>query len=100
MMTLRRLRDAGLPLSLVIIFFIPLINLIFFVLLAAIPGTSAPIRSSRGVSLIGRVIPESELGSAAFGVLATAFLTALEIAFTTNGLGNYFFFKQKTAYDF
>ena len=89
MMTLRRLRDAGLPLSLVIIFFIPLINLIFFVLLAAIPGTSAPIRSSRGVSLIGRVIPESELGSAAFGVLATAFLTALEIAFTTNGLGNY-----------
>src|SRR5690242_4731637 len=30
-LTLRRLRDAGLPLWLVIVFFIPLINLIFFV---------------------------------------------------------------------
>jgi hypothetical protein len=88
-LTLRRLRDAGLPLWLVVLFFVPLINLIFFVLLAAIPGTAAPIRSSRGVSLIGQFIPESEFGSAVFGIVATAFLTALEIAFTTNGLGNY-----------
>ena len=88
-LTIRRLRDAGLPLWLVILFFVPLVNLIFFVLLAAIPGTSAPIRSSRSVSLLGLLIPESEFGSAAFGILATAFLTALEIAFTTNGFGNY-----------
>src|SRR5215813_9858878 len=39
-LTLRRLRDAGLPLSLVVLFFIPLINLIFFVILAAIPGST------------------------------------------------------------
>src|SRR6476659_1961363 len=32
-LTLRRLRDAGMPLWLVILFFIPLINLIFFVVL-------------------------------------------------------------------
>lgn len=88
-LTLRRLRDAGLPLWLVILFFIPLINLIFFVILAAIPGSTSTARTSRVSSWIGRLIPESELGSAAFGILATAFLTALEIAFTTNGLGNY-----------
>src|SRR6476659_7958711 len=39
-LTLRRLKDAGMPLSLVILFFIPLINLIFFVILAAIPGST------------------------------------------------------------
>src|SRR5215510_2211863 len=37
-LTLRRLRDADLPLWLLVLFFVPLINLIFFVILAAIPG--------------------------------------------------------------
>jgi uncharacterized membrane protein YhaH (DUF805 family) len=88
-LTLRRLRDAALPLSLVVLFFIPLINLIFFVILAAIPGSTSSDRSSLLSARIGRLIPESEFGSAVFGILATAFLTALEVAFTTNGLGNY-----------
>jgi hypothetical protein len=35
------------------------------------------------------LIPQGEFGSAVFGVVATVFLTALEIVFTTNGLGNY-----------
>src|SRR6185295_12815523 len=39
-LTLRRLRDAGLPLWLVVLFFIPLVNLIFFLILAAIPGSA------------------------------------------------------------
>lgn len=88
-LTLRRLRDAGLPLWLVILFFVPLINLIFFVILAAVPGSLAAAKSPQVSSRIGRLIPESELGSAAFGILTTALLTAVEIAFTTNGLGNY-----------
>jgi uncharacterized membrane protein YhaH (DUF805 family) len=88
-MTLRRLRDAGLPLWLVVLFFIPLINLIFFVILAAIPGSTTSDRPSPLSARIGRIIPESEFGSAVFGIVATAFLTALEVAFTTNGLGNY-----------
>ena len=88
-LTLRRLRDAALPLSLVVLFFIPLINLIFFVILAAIPGSTSSDRSSLLSARIGRLIPESEFGSAVFGVLTTALLTALEVAFTTNGLGNY-----------
>jgi uncharacterized membrane protein YhaH (DUF805 family) len=37
-LTLRRLRDAGLPLALVILFFVPLINLLFFVMLSVLPS--------------------------------------------------------------
>jgi len=88
-LTLRRLRDAGLPLWLVVLFFVPLINLIFFVILAAIPGSTTSDRPSPLSTRLGRLIPESEFGSAAFGILATAFLTGLEVVFTTNGLGNY-----------
>src|SRR6185503_15073067 len=78
-MSLRRLRDAGLPLWLVVLFFIPLINLIFFVFLAAIPGSRTSDRPSPLSARMGRLIPESEFGSAAFGILATAFLTGLEV---------------------
>ena len=88
-LTLRRLRDAALPLWLVILFFVPLINLIFFVILAAIPGSTTSDRPSPLYTRMGRLIPESEFGSAMFGILATALLTGLEVVFTTNGLGNY-----------
>ena len=88
-MTLRRLRDAELPLWLVVLFFLPLLNLIFFAILSAIPTSSSSDKPSRLSARIGRLIPEGEFGSAVFGVVATVFLTALEIAFTTNGLGNY-----------
>jgi uncharacterized membrane protein YhaH (DUF805 family) len=88
-LTLRRLRDAALPLWLVFLFFIPLINLIFFAILAAIPGSRTTDKPSPLSLRVGRLIPESEFGSAVFGIVTTAFLTGLEIVFTTNGLGNY-----------
>jgi hypothetical protein len=89
-MTLRRLRDADLPLALVVLFFLPLINLIFFAILSALPSSQPDEEPSRLLSSrIGRLIPEGEFGSAVFGVVTTVFLTALEIVFTTNGLGNY-----------
>lgn len=89
-MTLRRLRDAELPLALVVLFFLPLINLIFFAILSAVPSSSSSDEPSRLLSArIRRLIPEGEFGSAVFGVVATVFLTSLEIVFTTNGLGNY-----------
>ena len=88
-LTLRRLRDAALPLWLVILFFVPLINLIFFVILAAIPGSRTSDRPSPLSTRMRHIIPESEFGSAVFGIVATVFLTGLEIVFTTNGLGNY-----------
>src|SRR6185369_7581888 len=77
-LTLRRLRDAALPLWLLILFFVPLVNLIFFVILAAIPGSRTNDRPSPLSTRMGRVIPESEFGSAVFGIVATVFLTGLE----------------------
>ncbi len=90
MMTLQRLRDAELPLPLVVLFFLPLINLIFFAILSALPSSSSSEEPSQLLSArVRRLIPEGEFGSAVFGVVATVFLTSLEIVFTTNGLGNY-----------
>ncbi len=89
-LTLRRLRDADLPLWLVVLFFVPLINLLFFGLLCAVPSSSSSEdEPSRLSGRVGRWIPKSEFGSAAFGVVVTALLTGIEIVFTTNGLGNY-----------
>lgn len=88
-MTLRRLRDCDLPLPLVVLFFLPLINLIFFGILSALPSSSSSDKPSRFSGRIGQIIPEGEFGSAVFGIATTVFLTSLEIVFTTNGLGNY-----------
>jgi len=88
-MTLRRLRDADLPRWLVALFFLPLLNLIFFGILSAIPSSPSSDKPSGLSARIGRLIPEGEFGSAVFGVVTTVFLTSLEIVFTTNGLGNY-----------
>jgi hypothetical protein len=39
--TAARLRDAGLPVLLVVLFFVPLVNYVFFLLLCLLPGRSA-----------------------------------------------------------
>ena len=89
MLTLRRLRDAGLPLWFVIFFFLPFLNLIFFVILSAIPSSEPLSDRSRLTSRIGRLIPESEFGSAIFGILFTTILAVATTVFSAEGLGNY-----------
>lgn len=42
-LTLRRLRDAGLPALLVILFFLPILNLLFFLALSIIPTAPIPV---------------------------------------------------------
>ncbi len=88
-LTLRRLRDADLPLWLVMVFFLPFLNLIFFIILAAIPSSRSVDRGSNVSSRIGRLIPQSEVGSAVVGILATALLAVLVTALSASGLGNY-----------
>lgn len=77
-LTLRRLRDAGLPLPLVALFFVPVLNLLFFLILS-FASSRAP-EEARGTMpprswWLDRVIPESTLGSAAVGVLLTLVVT-------------------------
>ena len=88
-LTLRRLRDAGLPLWLVMLFYVPFINVIFLVVLAAIPSRLPGDEVSKLGSRFGRFIPQSEFGSAALGIALTTLLAVIEIVISTSGLGNY-----------
>ncbi|HJT26705.1 MAG TPA: DUF805 domain-containing protein [Pyrinomonadaceae bacterium] len=88
-LTLRRLRDADLPLWLVMLFFVPFLNVIFFFILVAIPSREQVDDGPKLGSPIGRFIPQSEFGSAIFGAGLTAILAVVETVFSTTGLGKY-----------
>jgi uncharacterized membrane protein YhaH (DUF805 family) len=77
-LTMRRLRSAGLPAWLVVMFFAPYLNLLFFIILCIYPSRNADDaqRSLRigGNPVLKRVIPESNLGSAAIALLISSVL--------------------------
>lgn len=91
-LTLRRLRDIGWPLWLVAGFFLPFINLIFFLLLSVTPSQEREpnARHSFGIrTLLDSIIPHSGFGSAVVGVLVTTLLTVGMTVLSAQGLGNY-----------
>jgi uncharacterized membrane protein YhaH (DUF805 family) len=88
-LTVRRLRDAALPLWFVIFFFLPFLNLLFFLMLVIIPSAEKTPRSLPGSSSFARLIPRSEFGSAALGIVATTVLAVLLVAVSASQLGNY-----------
>jgi hypothetical protein len=74
-LTLKRLRSAGLPLQLVALFFFPVLNLVFFLALCLFPQVDpsradAKEKNSRRASL-ARIIPEDALGAASLALLIT-----------------------------
>jgi len=77
-MTVRRLRDAGLPVWLACLFFVPVVNLVFFVLLCALPararGPAGEAAPWPGPRFLDALIPRSEMGSAALAIFLTALL--------------------------
>lgn len=75
-LTLRRLRSAALPLWLVVLFFVPVLNLLLFILLCILPAQEEPssiaVREDpRAEGLLYRLLPVSRLGSAAASLLLT-----------------------------
>jgi len=76
-MTLKRLRSAGLPNALVILFFFPFLNLVFFLVLSLWPERQIEDlnhgghRGAQGDSWLCRIVPETALGSAAISLLIT-----------------------------
>jgi hypothetical protein len=79
-MTLKRLRSAGLSPALVVLFFAPFLNLLFFPLLCLWPEREAESTNDRDhrvsqgqvtESFLARIVPESALGSAAASLLIT-----------------------------
>jgi hypothetical protein len=79
-LTVRRLRALGWPLALVILFFIPVVNLLFFALLVVLPSrpaTEFPADPAVARRLfIVRLVPESGMGAAVSAILITALLGA------------------------
>ncbi len=73
--TAKRLRSANLPSVLVILFFVPFVNLLFFLFLCLAPArnldTTVAETSLPRNTLFTRTIPEGALGSAALSLLFT-----------------------------
>lgn len=93
-LTLRRLRAIGLPLWLVALFFVPFINLFFFLLLSVLPSRAdgskgdSPLTTSFK-SVVSRIVPDSAVGSAAMGILVTVLLALGATRLSVNAIGNY-----------
>ena len=71
--TLRRLRSIGWPSWPVVFFFLPFGNLAFFLLLSLMPSRDAQALEPRP-GFLSRLIPGSQVGSAAMAVLLTLLL--------------------------
>jgi len=92
-MTVRRLRDAGQPLWLVSLFFIPFLNLVFFIVLCALPpkemlrqNEAAPWPSVRSFD---RIIPRGPAGSALLSILLTTIIGLFFVLIGTKVIGTY-----------
>jgi uncharacterized membrane protein YhaH (DUF805 family) len=69
----KRLRSAGLSPAFVLLFFVPLLNLVLFAVLVALPRRAEPGEGTVGAAegVLARWVPESRSGSAAAAVLVT-----------------------------
>ena len=85
-MTVKRLRDAGHPVWLVCLFFVPLVNLVYFVVLCFLPSVEQPPREEAApwpaVHPLDRWIPRTRLGS---GLLSIGLATLLGLFFALLG---------------
>lgn len=90
-LTVQRLRSAGLPPQLVILFFIPFLNLLFFLVLCILPeDQKAPAGlPSQGASFWSRLLPANAWGSAAVALLITVPLGFASAYFGSQVLMNY-----------
>jgi len=91
-MTVKRLRDAGQPLWLAILFFAPVVNLLFFAVLGVLPGREVLDASSVGARIAPTshsFWPKGRWGSAALGVAIAALLGTSVAWFDLRFLGNY-----------
>ena len=89
-LTLRRLRSAGLPPWLVIVFFLPVINLAFFAILSILPSRDERIQSTaQPKGVLHRLIPDHTVGSAAMALLLTVPFAAAITKLGVSGFGAY-----------
>jgi uncharacterized membrane protein YhaH (DUF805 family) len=92
-MTVKRLRDAGQPLWLVVLFFFPVVNVFFLLALCVLPPResshereAAPWPGPQGID---RFIPHTQLGSATLVIAVTAVLGLGFVVMGTIVIGAY-----------
>ncbi len=90
-LTLRRLRSAHLPWWLVMLFFCPLVNLIFFITLALVPPASEelPAIEAPDSRLLNRLVPSHPVGAALVSVLLVVPVALGFTAMSVSGMGEY-----------
>jgi uncharacterized membrane protein YhaH (DUF805 family) len=89
-MTVKRLRDAGQPTWLAVMFFAPVVNLIFLAILAIYPSAEPTATTSASVTpFVSPFWPRSKWGSAALGAAIAAIIGVLGTWLAIAGLGSY-----------
>ncbi len=92
-MTVQRLRDAGQPVWLVVLFFFPVINVLFFLALCALPPRERAVESEGAPwpaqSGFSEEIPSSPLGSAVLSIFLTSVLGLVFLGLATLVVGAY-----------
>ncbi len=90
-LTLKRLRSADLPTLLILLFFPPVINLLFFAMLCFWPERTSekPETLPREKAFLSRWIPESKTGAALASIGVMVVLTLPIILISVMGLGEY-----------
>ena len=91
--TVRRLRDAGQPIWLAALFFIPVVNILFFFGLCLLPPRERPQLTEAApwprVRSLDGIIPRSELGSAILSIVVTTGVGLLCALLGTQIIGAY-----------
>lgn len=89
-LTIKRLRTSGLPVWLVILFFVPIANLFFFAILALLPEKEIHVRKIDDEdSRLANLIPRSRAGSAFVAVLLNALSAVVFTRFSVQTLNQY-----------
>jgi hypothetical protein len=88
-LTMKRLRSAGLPTHLVALFFLPFLNLLFLLMLCILPERELSLQKPSKDSSFTRLFPESAVGSAALSLLITVPVGFGVAALGTQVLQNY-----------
>jgi uncharacterized membrane protein YhaH (DUF805 family) len=92
-LTLKRLRSANLPSQLVLLFFVPFLNLLFFLLLCLMPARNSTVTEGqkdwqKGSPFV-RIVPDNVLGSAAISLLLTVPVGLVMVLIGVRLLTNY-----------
>lgn len=90
LLTVKRLRDLRHPLGWTVVFFVPFVNLLFFLLLSILPGdSSAAPAAAHAPGSWANIAPESKLGAAVAGTLLCVPIALLLTLFGVKVLRNY-----------